>query len=131
MFLLQILFKRLTDKYIALPRFSNSGSNIFYSCTCTQPVISSERQENNEGGLNLILFLCWKVQTSALLPHANPSLCFVLLIFCTVTGLGLRVLTRAKVSLIPMRFILFYLNTINGQWERLPHFALQDRALVY
>lgn len=48
----------------------------------TQSVLSSERQENNEGGLNLILFLCWKVQTPAvLLLHANSSFCFVHLTF--------------------------------------------------
>lgn len=53
--------------------------------TTTQPVLSLERWKNNEGGLNLILLLCWKVQACVvLLSHANLSL------FCTphVTGLS-------------------------------------------
>lgn len=79
----------------------------------------------------MVLSLHWKVQTSAvLLPHANPSLCFVLLMFCTVSGLGPGVLARAKLFLISVRFLHFYLNTTKGQWEELPHFGLQDRALV-
>lgn len=50
--------------------------------------------------------------------------------YTTCHWIGPWNLTRAKLSLVSIGFVHFYLNTSKGQWERLKHFGLQHRAFV-